>query len=141
MRTDEDSPHESVQNGATTEFTVAYTEQKLKTVIATTEDEAKTKVETNSTSEPTIVDKEPLVKVTFHAQSPTGRVEFPHRQNVFYVPRSDASDEHGELIEDRSYDSDSLREHARAPQWTESWDNPFSITLTEVTREDEPEDS
>lgn len=141
MAEDEDQPTEPEQSQSPTVFvfTVEYDESHTTELVSETEDEAIAEVANYSEDNPTVTHtreiapypttEEPLVKVTFHAQSPTGRVEFPRRQTVFYVPYSDASDVDGSLYENNSYDSDTLRYHDRAPNWIEEWDNPFFITI------------
>ena len=47
----------------------------------------------------------------------------------FQIPVSDAQDEHGEWLPNRSFESDRLREHPLAPEWIRDWHGPFEIVI------------
>lgn len=71
------------------------------------------------------------VAVTFHPQRWVDEVTFAADERAtFRVPRSDATDDHGVLHPDDTYESDQLKWHDCAPMWVQTWDGPFYITIT-----------
>ena len=67
------------------------------------------------------------VEVTFVPQKQEGEhiVRHPHKDTVsFRVPREDAQDDDGNLMEGDTYKSDSLRGHRNAPDKLKDEDHP-----------------
>lgn len=50
---------------------------------------------------------------------------------TFAVPRSDATDDAGDVVADESYEANLLKAHPAAPDWVNNWDGPYYIRTEE----------
>jgi hypothetical protein len=46
---------------------------------------------------------------------------------TFTVPREDATDDDGNVVEDESYEANLLKAHPAAPDWVNDWDGPYYV--------------
>ena len=53
----------------------------------------------------------------------------PEGPREFTIPERDARDDTGQRLPDRSYESDTLKEHENAPKWIQEWSGPFEIEI------------
>ena len=85
----------------------------------------------SSTNPQQTVDSE-QVRVKFHPQVWDNGYALTGDAFEFTVPRDDAIDEDGELLEDATGESDQLRNHPNAPKKATKWQGPFFVTLEEI---------
>jgi hypothetical protein len=71
--------------------------------------------------------------VTFYPQIwADGKAVTGDDTEQFFVPIEDATNEHGNLLEDDTDASDRLRRHSNAPQRAKDWTGPFYVTVEPV---------
>lgn len=77
----------------------------------------------------------PVAEVQFTPQEwIRGRAEQVETEGKrsWLIPLEDAVTEDGHLIKPTDFESDSLKDHDRAPFWVKKWSGPFSIKLTDL---------
>ncbi|WP_302082980.1 hypothetical protein [Salinibaculum rarum] len=125
--------------------------EKTITVVASNEKQAVTEAENAFGLSPSHFEIEektpvkpisgPAIKARFHPQRWSGdyaRKADSKGKEEWWMPLEDALTDDGILPDDRSYESDGLRYHDRAPLWIKQWDGPFYVTIQEI--QDLPED-